>query len=258
MPNQLNLALIQAPLIWEDPEANRKAFSNKIASLGQNTDLVVLPEMFTTGFTMKPERIAQDEGPRTQEWMRSEARTGGAAICGSIVFFEQGKYYNRLIFAEPSGKMLTYDKRHTFTLAGEDKVYTSGREILLINYQGFRICPLICYDLRFPVWSRNVESYDLLLFVANWPARRVQAWDTLLKARAIENMAYCAGLNRVGSDANGHDYSGHSAVYDSLGHQLVYSEEETILQVSLDRAHIEETRESLKFLDDRDLFTLEL
>lgn len=256
MDTELQIALIQSPLSWEQPEVNRKAFSRKLEMLADRTDLVVLPEMFTTGFTMTPEHINEEEGHRTLVWMQAEAAKTNAAICGSMVFREDGHYYNRLFFVGPEGEQLTYDKRHTFTLAGEHKVYTAGRSKQLIEYRGFRICPLICYDLRFPVWSRNVEGYDLLLYVANWPGPRVQAWDALLKARAIENMAYCAGVNRVGTDTNGHVYVGHSAVYDALGNNLVFSEEETILYTGLSLAHIRETRESLKFLNDRDAFTL--
>ncbi len=257
MAEELKLALIQAPLVWESPQANREAFSRAIRPLYKNTDLILLPEMFTTGFTMNPENVDSGEGLKTLGWMKEEASASGAALCGSMAFHDSGKYYNRLFFVTPSADITTYDKRHTFTFAGEDRVYASGHDITLIDFRGFRLCPLICYDLRFPVWSRNTKGYDLLLFVANWPSKRVQAWDTLLKARAIENMAYCAGLNRVGTDPNGHTYSGHSAVYDCLGNQLVYSESETTLRVTLSKAHIIETRESLKFLEDRDSFTLE-
>jgi predicted amidohydrolase len=256
MDTKLQIALIQSPLIWEQPEANRKAFSRKLELLADRTNLVVLPEMFTTGFTMTPEHINEEEGPRTLEWMQMEAAKVNAAICGSTVFREDGHYYNRLLFVKPEGEYIAYDKRHTFTLAGEHKVYTAGKSKQLIEYRGFQICPLICYDLRFPVWSRNVEGYDLLLYVANWPVPRVQAWDVLLKARAIENMAYCAGVNRVGIDINGHSYAGHSAVYDALGNSLVYSEEEAILYTGLSLSHIRETREALKFLNDSDAFTL--
>jgi predicted amidohydrolase len=214
--------------------------------------------MFTTGFTMSPERIKEEEGHRTLEWMRDQASASGAAICGSMVFTEGGRYYNRLVLLSPEGDELVYDKRHTFTLAGEHKVYTAGGRKQIISFRGFKICPLICYDLRFPVWSRNTEGYDLLVYVANWPAPRVQAWDALLKARAIENMAYCAGVNRIGSDASGHSYSGHSAVFDAVGNRLAYSEKDEVVFVTLKLSELIETREQLKFLDDRDYFTLEL
>ncbi|WP_422083128.1 amidohydrolase [Ulvibacterium sp.] len=257
MAKELKIALVQSPLFWEDPERNRKMFSKKLDAISNEADLIVLPEMFTTAFTMYPKNISEKEGIRTVEWMQRQAAGKNAALVGSIVFQEDGKYFNRLYFVEPDGGINTYDKRHTFTLAGEDKVYNAGEKKVLVKYKGFRFYPLICYDLRFPVWSRNTENYDALLYVANWPKPRIAAWDTLLKARAIENMAYCIGVNRIGRDDTGHEYVGHSAVYDCLGEQLVFSEKETILQVTLSREHIETTRNKLKFLDDRDHFILE-
>src|SRR5690606_10159959 len=221
MPNKLNIALIQIPLFWEDPERNRELFSSKIKSITNKIDLIVLPEMFTTGFTMTPENIDLREGDITVAWMQEKAKEHNAAVVGSVVFFEAGNYFNRLFFVGPDGRVSQYDKRHTFALAGEDKVYQAGTEKLIIDFRGFKICPLICYDLRFPVWARNTVDYDVLVYVANWPTPRIGAWDTLLKARAIENMAYCIGVNRVGQDKTGHDYPGHSAVYDALGEELV-------------------------------------
>ncbi|WP_299487367.1 amidohydrolase [uncultured Allomuricauda sp.] len=256
MNQKLNLALIQSPLIWENPGANRTMFSEKIEAISREVDLIVLPEMFTTGFTMNPGHIDVNEGIRTIEWMQKKAKEKDIAIVGSIAFFEDGKNYNRLVFVHPNGEFQSYDKRHTFTLAGEHKVYKAGDSKLTIDYKGFKLFPLICYDLRFPVWARNVENYDALLYVANWPTPRIQAWDTLLKARAIENMAYCIGVNRVGSDGLGYEYSGHSAVYDVLGNQVAYSEKEEVVYATLDKEHIISTREKLKFLDDRDAFTL--
>jgi len=256
MATELEIALVQSSLSWEDPEANRKLLAGKIAAVAESTDLICLPEMFSTGFTMHPSNIKITEGPQTLAWMKELAGKRDAAICGSVVFQDGDMYYNRLLFVCPGGEVYTYDKRHTFTLAGENKVYAAGRSKLLLSFRGFRICPLICYDLRFPVWSRNVEGYDLLLYVANWPARRILAWDTLLRARAIENMAYCAGVNRIGTDSNGHSYNGHSAVYDSLGARVAYSDEETILYARLNLESLQESRDALKFLDDRDNFTL--
>lgn len=256
MEKTLRLTLVQIPLVWHDPKVNRKAVSELLRDERDNTDLIILPEMFTTGFTMTPEILADTEGPETLEWMRKEARKLNAAICGSTVFRQDGDFYNRLFFVTPEGDGISYDKRHTFTLAGEDKVYSRGKSRELITYRGFRIFPLICYDLRFPVWSRNTQGYDLLLYVANWPAARIQAWDTLLRARAIENMAYCAGVNRVGEDANGHAYPGHSAVYDSLGNQMIFGGKAGLLQASISKAALTETREKLRFLDDRDSFSL--
>ncbi len=255
---KLKVALMQSTLFWEDPEQNRKTFSQKMSSLKKEVDLIVLPEMFTTGFTMFPGNIDVSEGQKTVDWMIQEAKNQNAAIVGSIPFSEKGEYTNRLFFVEPNGSVSQYDKRHTFTLAGEDQVYKAGKNKLIIDYKGFRICPFICYDLRFPVWARNVEDYDVLIYVANWPKPRIAAWDVLLKARAIENMAYCIGVNRCGQDKAGYEYSGHSAVYDCLGEQLVYSEEEDILYATLSKKHIFTTRDKLRFLEDKDRFSLEL
>jgi len=255
MQEQLNIALIQSHLLWENPKANREMFAKKLEGITDEVDLIVLPEMFTTGFTMKPEIIPTDEMIKTVEWMEELAQKKDAAIVGSIVTPEDGKFYNRLWFVEPN-KRSVYDKRHTFTLAGEDKVYTSGKTRELIAYRGFTICPLICYDLRFPVWARNTEEYDLLIYVANWPKPRISAWDALLKARAIENMAFCIGVNRVGLDGLGHEYSGHSAIYDVLGDRLVYSEKEEVLYATLSKEHIKAYRNKLRFLEDRDEFSL--
>lgn len=256
MPKTLHIAIIQSHLHWENPEQNRKMFGEKIDTISEYVDLVVLPEMFTSGFTMQPGHIDLSEGTKTVEWMQRLAQQKNMALMGSIVFQENGNYFNRLYFVKPDGKYSTYDKKHTFTLAGEDKVYEAGKRKLIVEYRGFRICPLICYDLRFPVWARNVEDYDALIYVANWPKPRIQAWDTLLRARAIENMAYCIGVNRIGLDGLNHEYSGHSAVYDVLGDQMAYSEEDEILYATLDKEHIESNRKKLRFLEDRDEFSL--
>lgn len=252
----LRLALIQAPLVWESPQENRSYFAKKIARISRDTDVIILPEMFTTGFTMCPEHIDISDDKATLTWMQDMSQTSNAAIIGSMVFRAGGKSFNRLFFVRPDGSFSSYDKRHTFTLAGEDRKYTKGNKLLIETYKGFKFCPLICYDLRFPVWSRNTSNYDILLYVANWPETRVAAWDTLLKARAIENMSYCVGVNRVGVDANGHRYSGHSAVYDALGEQLVFSNEEEVLEITLSKKHLILTRDKLGFLNDKDAFTL--
>ncbi|WP_339707517.1 amidohydrolase [uncultured Kriegella sp.] len=256
MEERLKIALVQSELVWENPEKNRSHFSEIIEAISLDVDLVVLPEMFTTGFTMNPKNIDAFEGKKTVAWMQEFAAKKNMAITGSAVFFENGNYTNRLFFVEPSGNVSHYDKRHTFTLAGEDQVYSAGSNKLIVNYKGFKICPMICYDLRFPVWSRNVENYDVLIYVANWPKRRVDAWDTLLKARAIENMSYCIGVNRVGVDDTGFVYSGHSAAYDALGNQLLFSEKEEVICTTLNKGHTQELRSALKFLDDMDKFTL--
>ncbi|WP_372944404.1 amidohydrolase [Muriicola sp.] len=257
MATHLEIALVQTEIFWQEPEKNRRHFASLIDGIDKEVDLIVLPETFTTGFTMTPSEIDPSEGNRTLSWMKEIAREKGAAITGSIPFFQNGRHTNRLLFVEPEGGVHYYDKRHTFTLAGEHRSYARGERKVLIEYRGFRICPMICYDLRFPVWTRNTEGYDVLLFVANWPKPRIDAWDTLLKARAIENMAYCIGVNRVGTDNNGNDYVGHSACYDPLGHQVVFSDKEEILFVKLDKSQLKEIRDQLRFLDDRDAFILQ-
>lgn len=259
MPTDLlHLALVQTALFWENPDENLVSLSQKIASLPGHVQLVVLPEMFSSGFTMNPGAVAEPMNGKTVTWMRETAQNKHIALVGSLVIEENNRYYNRLIFAHPSGKIEQYDKRHLFTLAGEDKVYSPGGKRLIIAYEGWRICPLVCYDLRFPVWSRNTENYDLLIYVANWPKPRIDAWNGLLKARAIENMCYTTGVNRVGTDANQHEYSGHSAVYDALGRVVVAPQidEEKIILTVLDKKPLQAIRGKLKFLDDQDAFTL--
>ncbi len=256
MQEKLKVALIQSVLHWEDPEANRAMFDKKMESMTENVDVIILPEMFTTGFTMNPQHIDISEGRKTVEWMHRKADEKKAVIIGSIVYSQNRKHYNRLFFVAPNRSETHYDKRHTFTLAGEHEVYERGNELLIEEYKGFVFCPLICYDLRFPVWSRNTVDYDILIYVANWPKPRVDAWDNLLQARAIENMAYCIGVNRSGADGLGHEYSGHSAVYDVLGNTLAYSEKEEVLYTTLTKEHIVLNRQKLRFLDDRDEFTL--
>lgn len=256
MEKVLNIALVQSSIFWEDPAKNREHFSKLMDTISLDVDLVILPEMFTTGFTMNPKNIDKKEGDKTVQWMQQQANDRNVGLVGSMVYYEDGRYCNRLWFVGPKEIKGYYDKRHTFTLAGEDKVYHRGDKKMIVDFKGFRICPLICYDLRFPVWSRNTENYDVLIYVANWPQSRVNAWDALLKARAIENMAYVLGVNRIGTDHLGHAYSGHSAVYNSLGDTLVFSEKEMVLYATLKKDHLIQTREKLKFLDDRDQFNL--
>ncbi len=253
----MKIALIQTALTWENAEANRTHFEEKINAITENVDLVVLPEMFPTGFSMTPEDIAETMDGETVNWMKAMAVKGHFAICGSVIIQENGNFYNRLLFIKPSGEIETYDKRHLFSLAGEHKTYTAGSNRLIVEHNGFKICPLVCYDLRFPVFSRNTEYFDLLLYVANWPKPRIPAWDALLKARAIENMCYVVGVNRVGEDGNGHEYIGHSQAFDYLGNPLTeVSEKETILIAELQKGPMLETRSKLSFLEDRDAFQL--
>lgn len=260
MSNSLTVALVQTNLVWENPIENRRLLNDKINAIKDSVDLIVLPEMFSSGFTMNASEVAETMNGETITWLKTKSKEKQAAIVGSLVISENNNYYNRLVFVEPSGTIFKYNKRHTFTLAGEHKVYTAGNEKVIVNYKGWRICPLVCYDLRFPVWARNVEDYDLLLYVANWPKIRVNAWDALLKARAIENMSYCIGVNRVGLDGNNYEYSGHSAAYDVLGHRIdsIPKNKEVTQVIVLDKKHIKKYREKLNFLNDRDCFSLEV
>ena len=253
----MRVALIQSPLVWENPKANRVYFEEKINGISESVNLIVLPEMFSTGFTMNPAAIAETMQGETVLWMQTLAKDKKTAVTASLVIEEGGCFYNRMLFVYPSGEILHYDKRHLFTLAGEDRIYTAGEQKLIVDYLGWKICPMVCYDLRFPVFSRNVENYDLLLYVASWPEKRTQAWDVLLKARAIENMSYVVGVNRIGTDDNGHGYSGHTQVVDCLGDYLLEPKEsEGVFLLVLDRESMLATRKQLGFLKDQDLFKM--
>lgn len=254
----LSVTIIQPHLHWENPAANRAQFSEMIRDIKEETHLIILPEMFTTGFTMNAEALAEAPQGPTFLWMQAEAKQHNVAITGSVIIKENGLYYNRLFFVFPNGDHRQYDKKHTFTLAGEHKTYTAGSSRIMVSYLGWKICPLVCYDLRFPVWARNTEAYDLLLYTANWPSKRVSAWDALLKARAIENMSYCIGVNRVGVDGNGHEYTGHSAVYDALGEHISTKdfEGEFVETIVLHKDHLKTNRDHLQFLQDQDAFIL--
>ncbi len=256
--DNIKITLIQSHLHWENAVANRNLFSEKIDSIKEETDLIVLPEMFTTGFSMNAKNLAEANDGETLNWLKTEAKKKNSAITGSVIIKESNSFYNRLFFVYPNGEYKKYDKKHTFTLAKEHEIYTSGEQILIVDLSGWKISPLICYDLRFPVWARNTMDYDILLYVANWPKIRTTAWDALLKARAIENMSYCIGVNRVGLDGNGFEYSGHSAVYDVLGEQIneVNDETEFIQTLTLSKEHITSNRNHFRFLDDRDSFIL--
>lgn len=253
----MKIALIQTELSWENPNENKALLQEKINAISQYVDLIVLPEMFTSGFTMNPKNVVQTMLGDAISWLKKTAKDKDCAITGSLVIEENGNYFNRLVFVFPSGEIQSYDKRHLFTLAGEDKVYTAGKDKLIVEYKGFKICPLICYDLRFPVFARNVEDYDLIIYVANWPKPRVNAWDILLKARAVENMSYVIGVNRVGSDNNNHEYVGHSQAVDFLGNYIQEPQEiEGVFIVELDKIALLETRKKLDFLNDRDQFEI--
>ena len=254
----MKTALLQFDTVWEDKETNLAYVSEKIASLPNDVDLVVLPEMFTTGFTMNPERVAEIENGKTLKTIQNLAQTNQLAITGSWVVEDGGKYYNRLFFVFPDGSYQTYNKRHLFTLAGEEKVYTPGIEKLIVSYKNWNICLLVCYDLRFPVYARIVnDNYDLLVYVASWPDRRITAWDALLKARAIENMSYVIGVNRCGTDPDGVLYSGHSQLIDYMGNEVI----EPFTTASLESTHLsindlKKARQKFAFLKDADDFEI--
>lgn len=258
MKNELNVVGIQADLVWENPKENLAFFEKEIKALSTKTDIVILPEMFSTGFTMNPEKVAETMNGNTVCWMLKMATEFDIAILGSVVISDANDYYNRMIFVHPSKKIETYDKRHSFTLAGEDKAYTSGHKRLIVTYKGWRICPLICYDLRFPVWARNTKDYDLLIYVANWPVARIKAWSTLLTARAIENISYVIGVNRTGTDVNNLEYSGNSLIIDYLGEQLteIEAHKTGTLKATLLKNKLESTRKKLNFLNDMDSFKI--
>lgn len=257
MQNQLKIALVQTEIVWQNPESNRALLRDKIDPIVDELDIIVLPEMFTTGFTMTPSECAETMDGQTVRWMRNLAAKKNGAIVGSLVIEENERYFNRLLFVRPDGEISVYDKRHLFTLAGEDKIYSAGNDKLVMEYKGFKICPLICYDLRFPAFSRNLEDFDLMIYVANWPNSRIAAWNALLKARAIENMCFVAGVNRVGEDLNGHFYPGHSQGLNYLGEPLASAwENEGIFTFTIDKCELDETRKKLGFLQDRDNVTV--
>lgn len=214
----LKVTLIQSELAWEDIDSNLAEFDAKIASIEKETHLVVLPEMFPTGFSMNAADLAQGMDGSAVQWIQKKSSDIGVDIVGSIIINEGGKYYNRLVWAKPDGEIFTYDKRHLFRMAGEEKVYSAGSKNITVELNGWRIRPFICYDLRFPAWTRNIgNTFDILIVIANWPEKRSNHWKLLLQARAVENQCYVIGVNRVGTDGNGLSYSGDSAVIDPWG-----------------------------------------
>lgn len=253
----LRVTLVQSNLNWEDVPANLSMFSEKLAAV-HDTDVIVLPEMFTTGFSMNARKLAEEVDGPAVTWMKQTAAEKNAVVTGSLIVKEDGRYYNRLFWVQPDGKCVWYDKRHLFTLTGEETVFSPGEDKLLVHWKGWNICPLICYDLRFPVWSRNKNAeYDLLLYVANWPQRRSYPWKQLLVARAIENQSYVVGVNRVGNDGNDVYHSGDSMVVDALGNVLYHKiDEEDVSTITVSRTELQKVREQFPFLNDADDFEL--
>jgi len=257
----LRVSLVQQPLLWHDPAANRVRFEELLRPLAGQTDLVVLPETFTTGFSMEVERLGEPPGGPTTAWLLQLAAALDAAITGSVITLDGAHYFNRLLWASPAGELRHYDKRHLFRMGREHEHFTAGGATWSVSWRGFSICPLVCYDLRFPVFSRRCPGldYELLLYVANWPAARADAWRQLLRARAIENLAYVVGVNRVGDDGHGVPYAGDSAAIDFRGRTLVDAgSAPALLTVELPREPLAAFREKFPAHLDADHFTLEL
>jgi predicted amidohydrolase len=261
----LRVTLVQGDTRWHDPAGNREMYARMIAPLAGATDLVLLPETFTSGFSNDALKDAETMSGPTVAWLREQARALGAVVAGSVQLREGDGVYNRLLWASPDGDVRHYDKRHLFRMAKEHERYAAGRDPITVELKGWRIRPLVCYDLRFPVFIRNRHGvdvpgafdYDLLVFVANWPSPRRYAWQTLLRARAIENLAYVAGVNRVGTDGNGHAYAGDSAVLDYLGMPIVeLGDQPQVATVSLSAAALAEHRARFPAQLDADDFTL--
>ena len=257
MTANLRVTMIQADLAWQDPATNRRNLAAHFRGLAGHTDLIVLPEMFTTGFSMAADSLAETMAGATVGWLREEAAAIGCAITGSLIVEENGRHYNRLVWATPDGNLAHYDKRHLFRMAREQEHYAAGNRRLVVELKGWRLCPLVCYDLRFPVWSRSRGDYDVLLYVANWPSRRRAAWSALLRARAIENVCYVVGVNRVGKDGNGASYSGDSVALDFLGQVLGGDRDGAFIEtVVLDRESLATFRRDFPVHLDADDFEL--
>ena len=253
----LELALIQTSLAWQDPAANREHFQ-ALLEQARDADLVILPEMFSTGFSMESAELAEPEDGPTTRWLREQARRIETVICGSLIIqAADGSHRNRLLWARPDGSLAHYDKRHLFRMAGEHKHYSAGDEQVVLELKGWRVRPLICYDLRFPVWSRDAGGTDLLLYTANWPGARRQHWNRLLPARAIENLCYVAAVNRVGEDGKGHGYTGDSQVLDFQGEALLTAgEDDGVFRTQLSSEALNAYRERFPAYLDADVFTL--
>lgn len=252
----LEVTLIQSDIVWEQPAANLEIYNKLLKGVGK-TDLIVFPEMFTTGFSMQPARLKETMDGNTVHWMKQVALQKKAAVTGSVIIEEQGNYYNRCLWITPDGNLAHYDKRHLFTMGGEHDHYTAGHQRIVAEHMGWRFCPLVCYDLRFPVWSRNTGNYDVLLYMTNWPASRHHVWKSLLVARAIENQAYCIGVNRTGVDGNGINYRGDSALIDPKGFATYLGSAAKVETFRLSFSELQHFRKVFPVLNDRDKFTIE-
>jgi predicted amidohydrolase len=262
MDQSLTISLVQTSLYWENKEANRKALEEKIFSIKEKTELVLLPEMFSTGFSMQPALLAETMEGDTVTWMKQVAAKKKIILAGSLIIEEEGKFFNRMIWMLPNGQYGIYDKRHRFGFAGEDTCYTAGQKRVITSVKGWKVNLQVCYDLRFPVWARQTlnagsePEYDLIVYVANWPERRIHAWKTLLQARAIENQCFVAAVNRVGEDGNGIIYSGDSMIIDPMGEILCTGNEEAVYTYTITKEHLATARKKFPFLKDADAFRI--
>lgn len=260
MPD-LTITLIQTNLFWENADANLKMFTKKINAISEKTEIVILPEMFTTGFSMQPKKLAEKMSGKSVEWMKNICAKKKIILTGSLIIEENDKYYNRLIWMLPDGNFGVYDKRHLFAFSGEDEHYTAGNKKLIASVKSWKILLQVCYDLRFPVWNRqpvdSLDQYDLMINVANWPQQRSVAWKTLLRARAIENQCFVAAVNRTGEDGNNQYYDGGSTIIDPLG-RIIYqrNKEEDTFTFTLEKQKIESTRKQFPFWRDADSFLI--
>ena len=257
MKESLNITLIQSNLFWQDVDANLTHFDNLLYVV-KKTDIILLPEMFNTAFCSAASYLSEGMDGKTISWMKRMAKKKNCAIAGTLMVKENDKVYNRLVWVLKNGVIHTYDKHHLFSLLKEERHIAKGSGRLIVEFDGWKICPLICYDLRFPVFSRNNVDYDILIYLANWPIKRIDAWDALLKARAIENQAYTIGVNRVGEDGKGIPFNGHSVVFDAFGKELLSTTENKteVLQINLSLDNLKLKRRQMNFLQDRDKFTL--
>ena len=258
MLDELKITTIQSNLLWENISENLQNFENKIKTISNKTDIIVLPEMFSTGFSMSPSKFAQSMDGTAVNWMKKMSANSKALMLGSLIIEDKGKYFNRLLAITPNGNVQYYDKKHLFGMAGENECYEEGKTKLIFDFKGWKICPLICYDLRFPVWSRNQNNYDVLVYVANWPEKRSNHWKILLQARAVENQSYVVGVNRIGEDGNQNKYSGDTCVFDPNGQKISTTEAymESIETVILSKNLLTEIRKLLPFSKDMDNFVL--
>lgn len=260
----LKISIIQSDLVWKDKAANLASFAYDIAQIEENPDVIVLPEMFNTGFVVDPEEVAEEMNGTSVEWLKNQAKQAQAIICASLIIKENDKYFNRLFWMQPSGEFQFYNKRHLFSLGGEHHKFTGGKESLIVELKGWKIKLLVCYDLRFPVWAKNnlvngEYDYDLLIYIANWPAARRDPWMSLLKARAIENQSYVIGVNRIGEDGNGLPHAGDSAVYDAKGIKLIAQAPNTefVETISLSKKGLDDFRNKFTVGLDWDRFIVE-